>query len=107
VTEAFQRVATWERFQEHASQMRSGAAPQYTFLLRERQRERVRHVAIASSPQSKDHLHPLPITSTGTSSSFTGKRGSLPGAVDAGKRSRAFSNLAGRSESVEKLWSSC
>ncbi len=30
VTEAFRRVATWERFQAHASQMRSGAAPQYT-----------------------------------------------------------------------------
>src|ERR1700674_1210011 len=30
VTEAFRRGATWERFQAHASQMRAGAAPQYT-----------------------------------------------------------------------------
>jgi hypothetical protein len=30
VTEAFRRVATWDRFQKHASQMRTGAAPQYT-----------------------------------------------------------------------------
>ena len=58
-------------------------------------------------PSRRTDLHPLPITSTGTSSSSTGKRGSLPGVVDCGKRSRAFSTLAGRSEAVEKLWSNC
>jgi len=66
---------------------------------------------IVVKPSNSSRSPPSPVTvriwRAGVSSSSTGKRGSLPGAVDCGKRSRAFSTLAGRSEAVEKLWSNC